>query len=287
MGGALGYALTRPPAQLIAVFLSLGFGLALPYLLVSSWPPLQRWLPKPGRWMERVKQGLAFPMYGAAVWLVWVLAQQAGVNAVAIALSGMVSIAFAGWLYQTSRVDSKYVRHGGTAVAVIAVTAALIGGILSIKTNMSSAATIASTSNSERNWTPYSPERLQALLAEGKPVFVNLTAAWCITCLVNERVALNDPSVKDAFQKNGITYLKGNWTNQDPAITQLLQQFGRSGVPLYVFYAKGHTLEAVVLPQILTPQIVVSAIGTMSDSVANGSSVFSNPRLVQRPAAIL
>jgi len=260
MGAALGYALTQSPAVLMAVFLSLGFGVALPYLLLSTWPPLQRRLPKPGIWMERVKQGLAFPMYAAAAWLVWVLAQQAGTNAIVIALSGMVAIAFSAWLYETTRSGGTLTKRSGISIASAAFVAVLIGSYLGITAIPVDATLPSNTASADKNWESYSPARLQALRAEGKPVFLNLTAAWCITCLVNERVALKERAVIDAFEKAGISYLKGDWTNQDSHITNLLAEFGRTGVPLYVVYPNGTNAKPVVLPQILTPDIVLAAV---------------------------
>ncbi|CAG0989716.1 Thiol:disulfide interchange protein DsbD [Methylophilaceae bacterium] len=265
MGAALGYALAQSPAVLLSVFLSLGLGLALPYLLLSTWPLLQRWLPRPGMWMERVKQVLAFPMYLAAVWLIWVLSQQAGVNAVAIALGGMVAIAFSAWLYQTTRISGAAIRHGSTAIAAIVVVIVLVGGYVGIQANP---AAIEQSISKGSNWEPYTVERLQELRTEGKPVFLNFTAAWCISCLANERVALSDSKVIEAFERLGITYLKGDWTNQDIQITKVLKAFGRSGVPLYVVYPAGNSTdgkaaEPTVLPQILTPEIVLNAIAKL------------------------
>jgi thiol:disulfide interchange protein DsbD len=258
MGGAVAYALAQPPAVLLAVFLAMGSGLALPYLLLSARPVLQRHLPRPGPWMVRVRQAFAFPMYGAAVWLVWVLARQSGVDAGAAALGGMVALAFAGWLYGATRLAPSFMRRVGGAGAALAVIAALAAGHAGIQRGQPAAATDVA-------WTPYSAERLQALRAAGKPVFVNLTASWCITCLVNERVALNDGAVDAAFRQAGIAYLKGDWTSQDQRITALLTQFGRSGVPLYVFYPAGADSQPVVLPQLLTPGIVLETIGTASN----------------------
>lgn len=261
MGGAVGYALAQPAGVLLAVFLSLGLGLALPYLALSTWPALQRALPRPGLWMERVKQGFAFPMYATAAWLVWVLGQQAGINSVAIALAGMVAIAFAAWLYESFRHGRGLPRLAGLGVASLALLVAVMGGYVGI--NASSANTASSTpqaGDAAEHWEPYTAQRLQDLRAKGEPVFVNLTAAWCITCLVNERVALSESSIKNAFKDAGITYLKGDWTNQDPQITKMLAQFGRSGVPLYAFYPKGVDAAPVVLPQLLTPEVVLAAL---------------------------
>jgi thiol:disulfide interchange protein len=241
---------------------SLGLGLAAPYLLLSWWPGLQRRLPKPGAWMEKVKQALAFPMYATAVWLLWVLAQQTGADTVAAALLGMVGIAFAAWLYSATRSASSISRQVSNAIAGVFVIAALIGGYLNIQKQAGEQKAI-SAANGAHDWEPYSASRLQALQSQGTPVFLNMTAAWCITCLVNERVALSDASVRDAFKQSEIVYLKGDWTQRDAAITTLLTKFGRSGVPLYVFYPKGGN-EPVVLPQILTPDIVLSAINPRS-----------------------
>lgn len=263
MGGAIGYAVTQPPLLLLAVFLSLGLGLALPYLALSFWPGLQRALPRPGAWMERVKQGFAFPMYAASAWLVWVLAQQAGIISVAIALGGLLAIAFAAWAYEGSRHAGTAWRFTGGGAAALALLLALVGGYAGINgaaTTTASTASSANTSQARQAWEPYTAQRLQDLRAKGEPVFVNLTAAWCITCLVNERVALSESSVKEAFKEAGITYLKGDWTNQDEQITRVLAQFGRSGVPLYAFYPKGQDAAPVVLPQLLTPEIVLAAL---------------------------
>jgi thiol:disulfide interchange protein/DsbC/DsbD-like thiol-disulfide interchange protein len=265
MGAAVGYALTQPPAVLLAVLAALGFGLALPYLLLSHWPFLQRRLPRPGRWMETLKQGLAFPMYGTAAWLVWILARQAGPDLAAVALAGMVAIAFAAWIFERTRPGGLPLRRAGAGLAGAALALALAGGYLGVP-ETSAGPGPAAGSAADRNWEPYSPDRLQALRARGEPVFLNFTAAWCISCLVNERVALNDDSVTAAFRKAGITYLKGDWTQRDPLITAKLAEFGRSGVPLYVHYPAGAGAEPVVLPQILTPDIVLTAIAPAAGS---------------------
>ena len=264
MGAALGFALAQPAPVLLAVFLSLGLGLALPYLLLSFWPALQRLLPRPGAWMERLKEGLAFPMYGAAVWLVWVLAQQAGPNAIAIALGGMLAIAFAAWLTHHSHGARPLARHGGRGLALLTLAAALGGGYLGVSGDNARAASAAPLAG--QAWEPYSKARFDALRAEGKPVFVNFTAAWCITCLANEKVALSSPDVEAAFHKAGITYLKGDWTNKDPQISAHLADFGRSGVPLYLLYPAGSSDKAAVqvLPQLLTPASVLAAIDQAS-----------------------
>jgi len=248
MGAALAFALAQPAAVLLAVFLALGLGLALPFLVLAFWPAAQRWLPRPGAWMDKFKQFLAFPMYAAVVWLLWVLAQQTGPDGVALALGGLVLIAFALWLRRASR------GLAGGAVALASLVLAL--GVGSVIKPVS-----ADVRAADAAVEAYSAERVVELRAQNKPVFVNMTASWCISCLVNERVALSRPEVKDAFAKAGITYLKGDWTREDPAITAVLKAHGRSGVPLYLYYAPG-AAEAQVLPQILTPGLVIEAVST-------------------------
>lgn len=279
MGAAIGYALGQSAPALLAIFLSLGLGLAFPYLLLTAWPRLQRLLPRPGVWMERVKEGLAFPMYAAAVWLVWVLAQQGGPNAVLVALGGMVLIALAGWLYAVTRQGTPWSRHAGAGFAALAVVAALIGGSFGVDIVAVPSGTQAGGTAAEKHWQAYSTDRLRELRQAGKPVFVNMTAAWCISCLVNERVALGDTSVIEAFKASGIAYLKGDWTNQDKQITAYLAEFGRSGVPLYVYYPAGTDSEPVVLPQLLTPDIVRQNLVPLVPASLNSSPTSSKESL--------
>lgn len=265
MAAALGYALAQPALQLVCIFLSLGLGLALPYLLLSCWPGLQRWLPRPGAWMERAKQCLAFPMYAAAIWLVWVLVQQAGADAVILALGGMLLIALAAWIYSATRNLAGGGRWVGNFSVFLLVAIALVLGASQVSQSSDNslvANTNAAAGNTAKNanWEAYSDARLESLLAEGKPVFLNFTASWCISCLVNERVALGTDTVRQVFAQQGITYLKGDWTNKDPEITAFLKKFNRSGVPLYVFYPAGQAQQPKELPQILTPDIVVAAV---------------------------
>ncbi len=268
MGAAIGYALSQPALHMLVVFWSLGLGLALPYLLLTWWPLLQRRLPKPGIWMEWLKQTMAFPMYFAAVWLVWVLGQQANSDGIAYTLASMVIIALAAWIYQITRTRKSTVIHAGNVAASLLVLVAVVGGYGGVQSSASTSEALANTST-EKHWEAYSAEKLQALRAEGKPVFLNFTAAWCISCLVNERVALSQTSVKDVFAQHNITYLKGDWTNQDKEISAKLAEFGRSGVPLYVFYQAGVESKPEVLPQILTPDIVISAVQSTLVSTLN------------------
>ncbi len=256
MGASIGYALTQPAIVGLTVFLSLGLGLALPFLVLAFVPGLQRMLPRPGRWMETLKQFLAFPLYGTAAWLIWVLSFQVGPTALAAALAGLVLIAFAAWAYglvQGQSGRSALAFRGMATAAVIAVVAIAV----TIRSDQSGGTT-AQAPSAEAGYEAFSQDKLDALLASGRPVFVNMTAAWCITCLVNERTSLSSEAVREAFAGKNIAYLKGDWTNRNPEITRLLERFGRSGVPLYVLYRRGQ--EPVVLPQILTQSLVLETI---------------------------
>ena len=249
MGVAVTAGLAGTPATTLAVFAAMGVGLAAPYVILASLPGVARLLPRPGRWMAVLQQFLAFPMYGAAAWLAWVLSLQAGAAGVLALAAAFVLAGMAAWALGLA-------QHGVFRRFAITVAAlAFAGAAASVASVSPSAAEAQADSASER----FTPARLAALRAEGKPVFVNVTAAWCVSCLVNERVALGTTPVRTAFAAAGITYLKGDWTRPDPEITAYLRAAGRDGVPLYVFYPAGGR-PAVTLPQLLTPDIVRAAI---------------------------
>ena len=257
MGAALGFALVAPAEAAAGIFLALGLGLAAPYLIATLFPGWQRLLPRPGRWMDFVKQLLAFPLYATVAWLLWVLIQEVGPGEAFGALFGLVLVAFAVWIYGRTRLASPLGRHLGAGLAIVGCAAALILST-SLTTAGSGAVPASLAGRQELRYEPFTAQRLASLEAEGRPVFVNLTASWCVTCLINERVALDTEVVLKAFAARGIVPLKGDWTNQNPEITGLLQRFGRSGVPLYLLYnGRG---EPVVLPQILTAAGVLEAL---------------------------
>jgi thiol:disulfide interchange protein len=256
MGAAMGFALIAPTGLAIGVFLALGLGLAAPYLAASLTHRWQRILPKPGRWMEFFKQLLAFPLYGTVAWLLWVLIQEVGPGDVLSALFGLVLTGFAMWIYGQTRRAAPGGRLLGEGLATAGSAAAIV-----LAVSLTGAAPAKSSGLGDGlRYEPFTAQRLAALESAGKPVFVNLTASWCVTCLVNERVTLDSDTVRQAFAERGIVPLKGDWTSQNPEITQFLQQFGRSGVPLYLFYSRKGG-EPVVLPQILTAANVLDAIG--------------------------
>ena len=258
MAGAIGWAVTQPPAAALVVFAALGLGLAAPFTLIAFVPGLFTRLPKPGGWMEGLRHVLAFPMYGTAAWLTWVFALQAGAMALPFLFAAALFVAFAAWAWGVAqRADKPMVSR---AVAVLALVAAVpltvVGARMSAGT--ASAATATAQGGAALPTEPWSPEKVAMLRSEGKPVFVDFTAAWCVTCQVNERTALAGKRVADAFAKTGAVYLKADWTNRDAAIAKALSDRGRSGVPLYLVY--GPTGEPAVLPQLLTEGVVVAAL---------------------------
>jgi thiol:disulfide interchange protein DsbD len=267
MAAAIGAAFAMPAAATLAVFAALGLGMALPYALLGIAPGLARHLPRPGAWMARLRQALAFPMYGAAVWLVWVLAQQGGADAVLFVLAGAVLIGFGLWALGQAQGAAGRGRRIGQGLAAVSVIAAL--ALLPRLDAPPPATTVASIS-SLPDAEPWSPARVAALRAEGRPVFVNMTAAWCITCKVNERVALATGTVQRVFAERNVAVLVGDWTRGDAAITALLQQHRRDGVPLYLYYPAGGGAPAV-LPQILTEGIVLEAIGAATGPIAGAT----------------
>lgn len=263
MGAAIGFALSQPWGSALLVMLALGLGLALPYLLLSFVPALARWLPKPGAWMDKLKQFLAFPLFASAAWLVWVLSVQVGPTGVFVILMAGVAAALAIWVERASGEARGGWRMAGRAVAIVLAVGVGLLALFTETLKPAPGATIAATAGRTAlgRAQPFSQARLDQLLEAGTPVFVNMTAAWCITCKVNERLALSSERIAQVFAERGVVYLQGDWTNRDPAITRYLESFGRSGVPLYVFYP-GSGYEAVVLPQLLTEAIVIDAIAS-------------------------
>ena len=257
MGAAIGFAVTQSTPSALAVFASLGAGMATPYLALCFMPALLRRLPRPGPWMVRLKELLAFPMFASAVWLVWVLDQQIGPDGVLMVLSGVLALVLAIWLLRQQRARGG-VRWHLRVISVLLVAGALVlvGQLPTGQPN-----TAAADTTTDQVVRIYSESALAAARDKG-PVFVNFTAAWCITCKVNELAALKSERVQDIFLKRGIEYLKADWTNQDPAITSALARYGRTGVPLYLLFPGGND-DPVVLPQILTESIVIDAVESL------------------------
>ncbi|NWH07360.1 MAG: thioredoxin family protein [Alphaproteobacteria bacterium] len=268
MGAAIGYAVTQSSLDALLIFAMLGFGMALPFFLVSIFPSVISSLPRPGLWMVRLKEFLAFPMYMTAAWLVWVMTLQLGSEDALFPIFVVaIALAFAAWSFGVSQ------RDGGPLGVIGAGLGLIIAGVfltfispLPVPSNGRATAEQAGSGPISQHFTP---ERLASLRAEGRPVFVNLTAAWCITCQVNEQVALSSASMREEFERRNIAYLKGDWTNRDPVISRVLEAYGRAGVPLYLYFAPNAD-HAEILPQLLTEGILLSSIESADTAEARG-----------------
>jgi thiol:disulfide interchange protein DsbD len=264
MAAAVGYALTQPWYKSLVVLEAIGLGLALPYLVITFVPGARRILPKPGQWMLQLKEVLAFPVYGTAVWLMYVLSQLADAYAITVTLFGLVLIGFAAWLYNATCLSDDKLRRWGTGLSTLVVTGAVGLLLLVDESGPLQALQGASDKKGDIEWQSFNQEKLEAFRSKGSSVFVDFTAAWCITCKVNERIALADPAVADAFRREGVVALKADWTRQDAEITKILEMNSRAGVPLYLFYprpaANGDKKPPVVLPQILTAAAVLREV---------------------------
>jgi thiol:disulfide interchange protein len=221
---------------------------------------LRRALPKPGAWMDTLKQIFAFPIYASAAWLLWVLAQEASPIGLGAALAGAILIAFAAWVYQKSKSSSTRGRVAALVTSTLAVLLAIVLPVRFADVAAASSGVPAGGARAADEWQTYDAAQVAKLNAAGRPLLVNFTASWCLTCLVNERNAFADSAVQQVFRNKGVTLMKGDWTNRDPGITQALAAFGRAGVPLYVVYnSKPGSSEPAILPQLLTPSVVQSA----------------------------
>ncbi|MDO6570518.1 protein-disulfide reductase DsbD family protein [Gilvimarinus sp. 2_MG-2023] len=253
MGVALGYALTQPAAAALAVFVALGLGMALPLLLLCYFPYFIQHLPQPGRWMDVLKQALAFPLYLTAVWLLWVLGRQLDSDAIALLMLGLVCFAFGLWLRQY-RPEQPLWRGLILLTSTLSLCAALLIPYLGL------------TRQAEPSrWEAYSDQRLQELRDQGRPVFVNFTADWCITCLANERITLDTQEIEEAFERLDIATLKGDWTNRDPEITRVLESYSRSGVPLYLWFSPNSSGPGEILPQLLRKEHLREKFSPLTD----------------------
>lgn len=245
---ALGAALTLRPLPSLSVFTLIGLGLALPFLLLSIFPRSVSLLPRPGRWMETVKQFLAFPLYGVVGYLLWVLSGQLRESELLETIFSFVLIALACWIF--GRWVTPIVHPIAKRVGAVATASILIGGLYS---------GLPDSSPEAITWLEWSPERVNLFQSEGRPVFVDFTARWCATCLTNKRLVFSSKKVQQAFQEKEIVALKADWTNRDPEITAALADFGRVAVPFNVLYVPGLD-EPLIFPEILTPRIVLKKI---------------------------
>ncbi len=265
MGAALGYALAAPAVETFGIFVALGLGMALPYLALAWFPAWRRVLPRPGPWMVRLKQLLAFPLYATVVWLIWVLGAQVDNDAVLRAGATLVAVTFALWAWRSYRGGAARawsVVAAAGALAAVAIAWPLVAGTrAALPVDRALSAAGPGAASVDGTWQPYSEARVAQLTEQGRTVFVDYTAAWCVTCQVNERFVLHSQAVRDEFRRLGIVLVRADWTRRDPEITRSLAALGRSGVPAYVLYRKGHAPQ--LLPEILGKQTVLDALAAL------------------------
>ena len=246
MGSAIGFALLQPSFYSVLIFLGLGIGFSLPYLVLSAKPSLLSFLPKPGQWMETFKQFMAFPMWASALWLLWVLSSQVNNQEVIQVLLGALLIIIGLWLVEKNNSKTNWKRW----IVRLPCILLLIFSLWLIPTSYSD------LDESRQNQLAYSPQLLEDLREENALVFLNFTADWCITCKVNESVALKTSKVRKLLTDKDITYIEADWTRKDPVISSALEEYGRTGLPLYLLFpSKGDPL---ILPEILTEDILLS-----------------------------
>jgi thiol:disulfide interchange protein DsbD len=256
MGSALGYGLSQPAAVSLLIFTALGLGMASPYVALSFSPKLLRFLPRPGAWMEGFKQLMGFFLMATVVALLWLFGQQAGVDGIALLLGALLVAGLGAWIYGRPSVT----RRGRALRLSTAALLVMAGLAMGFGPARPSAGARIPAAAADGRWEPWSEARVAELRAKGTPVFVDFTAAWCLTCQVNERVALETRPVVERFEREGIALLKADWTMRDDKITEALAAHGRQGVPLYVLYGRDAGDEPRLLPEILTPGIVLKAL---------------------------
>lgn len=263
LGSSLGFAFSQPPVVTMAFFACMAAGMALPYLALSAQPAWLRFVPKPGIWMERLKQFMGFPLLAALLWLLYVIGQLRGTNAIVCVGGFLLMLAIACWIY--GLIGNPETRVGAKAAGLAAIVVLAIGGgwlflvkLFPREDVKPAAAALAESGGIE--WQPFSQASLDALLKQGKPVFVDFTAAWCLSCKFNERTAIDTPAVREKIRQLGIIPMRADWTNANPEITAALRAFGRVGVPFYVLYPAGDPEKPILLPELLTESIVLGAL---------------------------
>jgi thiol:disulfide interchange protein DsbD len=250
MGTALAFALARPAGFALAIFTALGLGLALPYVALAYLPRAARFLPRPGSWMVTLRELMAFPLFATSLWLLYVLGLETSLETVMATSGALLGLGFALWIFGRKTIAARLATPLSCLVAGGAFLVALgaVGG--------------SAVATEHDGWVPFTPERLEAERKARHPVFLDFTAAWCITCKVNERLVLNTASVRELFERAGVTLMQGDWTNRSEVISRQLEVYGRNSVPVYVLY-DGEGGAPVILPQILTAEIVREALGRL------------------------
>ena len=268
LGTALGFAFSQSPAVIAAMFASIAAGMGFPYIVLSAQPGWMRFLPKPGAWMERLKQFMGFPLAATLLWLLYVIGQQRGTDAVIWAAAAYLCLGLAAWIYGAflgplSSPRARWLGAAGVAASLL-LGLGYFAGSLFARAAAAPPAEGRTAATDGIPWVPFSEAELSRLLGEGKPVFLDFTADWCLTCKFNERTAIDTPAVRALIEEKGIVPMKADWTNSNPEITRKLAQFDRVGVPFYLFYPPGRRDNPDILPELLTEQIVLRALGGQS-----------------------
>ncbi len=260
MGSALGFALTQPGWVSIVIFTFLGLGMAFPFVLVSSIPALIKFVPKPGRWMESLKQFMGFLLAATVVWLLWVLGIQAGANAVILVLLNLLLTALAAWIYGRWGNLAMPAKTRTISITLAVIILAFSNGYTFASVDDYAVKPQAAVAGKGIQWQPYTEEAVQTALENGEPVFIDFTAAWCLSCQVNEQVAFGSKEVQEKFKDLGVNAFKADWTSRDERITRALAKYGRNSVPLYVLYNGEADAKPQMLPEIITPGIILEAL---------------------------
>ena len=261
LGTAIGFAFASPALAIVAVFLAIGAGLALPFVLISAFPRLGRFLPRSGAWMGTVRSGLGFALLATVVWLLWIVGRSAGSDSVAALLALLLSGAFVAWIYGRMQLSGARFAGAGAAIAVLGL---VLGGANIVRANAAASPAAGAEAASSSHGEAFSPAALQAALAAGRPAFVYFTADWCLTCKLNERMAIDTEATRALLADGGFVTLRGDWTQRDEAIRRELARHGKAGVPLYLVYAPGAPDEPRVLPELLTQERLSAALHAAS-----------------------
>jgi len=267
LGTALGFAFSQSPVVIFSMFVAIAAGMSAPYLLLSAQPAWLRFLPKPGPWMVHLKQFMGFLLLATLLFLLYVVGAQRGLEGAIWASCFLLVVALVCWMKGAFVLPTMTVAKRSSVFSLMFLLV-LASGAYFIGDKFRGATPDIAQIGTAGDWQPFTPERLQAELSQGHSVFVDFTAAWCLTCKFNEKAVLEAAPVRDAFQRHGTVKLKADWTNGDPVITKLLQQFGRPGVPLYVLYP-GKSQEPIVFPELLTKSILLDKLETISTTIAS------------------
>jgi thiol:disulfide interchange protein DsbD len=266
MGAAIGYALSNSAVVSFAIFTALALGLAAPYLLLAFNPAWTRLLPRPGAWMEILKQAVAIPIFATVIWLIWVFTQTAGTGALVDLLIAMLLLAVAGWIL--GRWPAK---AGATVAAVLVLALAVALPVMAVR-RATPSPIVVNAETASTQWAPFSPELVAKYRAQGRPVFVDFTASWCLSCQVNERVVLSRADVQNRLKNSGVALVRADWTRHDETIAQTLASLGRDGVPTYALYPADPQAPPVLLPEVLTPDIVFNALDSIKAAPSHTGS---------------